>query len=334
MLKKVMVLMLLAMVLATSTAAADELVIYSGRNERFVLPLIQAFEQETGIRVQLLSGDAAQYVYRLQAEQRNPRADLLVSNDGALLEVARSLDLLMPASVDGIEQIPTNFRAEDGSWIGLAARTRVLMYNKDLISAEEMPTSILDLADPQWHGEFVITRAGNASMVSHISALRAVYGDDFVKEFIQGMLANEPTIVSGHTDIRRAVGAGEFKFGLVNNYYYHLQLDEPTDNNVGAIYPDQGEDQMGAFVNISGLGLVNGAPNKENALRFIEFLLRPENLREYSFNSMETPLVEGIEAVSYALTIDQYKAADLHLAELGPKYDDTLDLMEAAGFAE
>lgn len=334
MFRRIVFITLLSLLLVQTAAAASNLVIYSGRNERFVLPLVEAFQEQTGIQVQLLSGDAAQFVHRLQAESRNPRGDVLISNDGALLEVARSMDLLQANASPSLEVIPANFRADDGSWVGLAARSRVLMYNKDLISEDEMPKSVFDLTDEQWRGQFVITRAGNASMVSHISAIRAVYGDAFTSQFITDLLANEPTIVSGHTDIRRAVGAGEFKFGLVNNYYYHLQLDEPVDNNVGAIYPDQGPDQMGVFVNVSGIGLVKGAPNEDNARRFIEFLLEPEQMKHYSLTSRETPLVEGIEAFAYALTIAEYQVADLHLAQLGPKYSDTLDLMEAAGFAE
>ncbi len=334
MLQRGLPILLIVLFLFGAAAEATNLVIYSGRNERFVLPLIEAFEDRTGIQVQLLSGDAAQYVYRLQAESRNPRADLLISNDGALLEVARGMGLLMAYDSPSLHAVPDNFRAADGSWVGLAARSRVLMYNKDLISEDEMPKSIFDLTDEQWRGQFVITRAGNASMVSHISAVRAVYGDEFASQFVADLLANEPTIVSGHTDIRRAVGAGEFKFGLVNNYYYHLQLEEAVDNNVGAIYPDQGPDEMGVFVNISGIGLVKDAPNESNAHQFIEFLLEPAQMQQYSMTSRETPLVVGIDAIAYALTIDQYNVADLHLADLGPKYNDTLDLMEAAGFAE
>lgn len=320
--------------LSPMIAQANELTIYSGRNERFVLPLVEQFQKETGIRVNLLSGDAPQFVHRLQTESRRPQADLFISNDGALLEVARNRDLLMGFESPKVEVIPENFRAVDGSWVGLAARARVLMYNTELISEDEMPKSLFDLTDPKYRGEFALTRAGNASMVTHISAVRAIFGDEVTSELIEGILANEPAILRGHTDIRQAVGSGEYKFGLVNNYYYHLQLEEAENNNVAAIYPDQGEGEMGVFVNISGIGLVKNAPNKENAIAFIEFLLSDENQRLYSYTSKETPLVPGIEAVEYAVTIDQYKVADLHLSELGSVYDDTLDLMEMAGFAE
>ncbi len=329
-----LVVLLVFFVAAGAVAEASQLVIYSGRNERFVMPLIEAFQEETGIRVQLLSGDAAQYVHRLQAERNNPRADVFISNDGALLEVARSMDLLMANDSEALEAIPEQYRAPDGAWVGLAARTRVLMYNKDMTTEEEMPASVWDLADPQWHGQFLITRPGNASMVSHISALRVVHGDETTKNFLRGLMDNEPTIVRGHTDIRRAVGAGEYAFGLVNNYYYHLQLEEPRDNHVGAVYPDQGEGEMGAFVNVSGVGLVNGAPNAANALQFIDYLLQPEPMYLYSYNSRETPLVPDIEAVSDAKRIDEYRAAELPLGQLGPMYNTTLDLMEAAGFGE
>ncbi len=331
---RVVTLVSLMLLVLAFDVAASQLVIYSGRSERFVLPLIQEFESETGIQVQLLSGDAAQYIHRLTAEQARPRADLFLANDGAILEVARTQGLFQAITSESTEIIPNSFRAVDDSWIGLAARTRVFMYNTDLMGEADVPQRIMDLADPRYHGQFAITRAGNSSMVTHISALRAMYGDQQVREFLQGVLANEPLILRGHTDIRRAVGAGEVAFGLVNNYYYHLQLDEPVDNQVAAVYPDQGPDEMGAFVNVSGVGLVKGAPNQANALAFIDFLLRTDNLETYSLESRETPLVAGIPAFEHARTIDQYKTADLNLSELGDVYLDTLDLMEAVGFAE
>lgn len=332
--RRILPALLLLLIFSLPSIASNQLTVYSGRSERFVLPLIQAFEAETGIQVQLLSGDAAQYIHRLGAERSRPRADLFLANDGAILEVARTQELLQPIASQSTDIIPDRFRAVDNSWIGLAARTRVIMYNTELAEETDVPSSILDLANPEYHGQFAITRAGNSSMVTHVSALRAVYGDDTVRDFLEGLLANEPLILRGHTDIRRAVGAGEVAFGLVNNYYYHLQLDEPVDNQVAAVYPDQGPDEMGAFVNVSGVGLVAGAPNETNALAFIEFLLRPENLEAYSYESRETPLVAGIPAYEHARTIDEYKSADLDLSALGDVYLDTLDLMEASGFAE
>ncbi|KXZ40389.1 iron(III) transport system substrate-binding protein [Alkalithermobacter thermoalcaliphilus JW-YL-7 = DSM 7308] len=313
---------------------SQKLVIYSGRKEQFVLPLIEKFEQETGIKVELLSGKSSQYAQKIIEEKNNPQADLLIANDAGVMEYLRLQGVLAPNDSKELEKIPANFKSEDGSWVGVSARSRVLMYNKDLISEEEMPKSILDLADPKYKGQFAITKASSEAMVSHIAAIRSIYGDDKTIEFIKGMLANEPLILEGHTDIRKAVGAGEVKFGLVNNYYFHLQLEEEKDNNVGVIYPDQGENEMGTFVNVAGVALIKGAPNEENAKKFIEFLLRDEQQEMFAFDSKETPVLPHIKTLDYAKKINEYKVMEKPLSNLGSVWEDTLNLMEKAGYVD
>ncbi len=315
-------------------AASEELVIYSGRREQFVLPLIETFERETGITVRLLSGSATQYALRILDETSNPQADLFLANDAGVMEKLRIEGALDAYDSPSVEQIPADFNAEDGSWLGLSARARILMYNIHRISEEEMPQSIFDLADPRFARQFAITRAGNESMISHLTAIRIVHGDAALEDLLRGILANEPEILSGHTDIRKAVGSGEFAFGLVNNYYYHLQLMEETDNRVAAIYPDQGEGEMGTFVNIAGVALVRGGPNRANAERFLEFLLEPEQLASFPALNYETPVLPNVPTVDIARPIDTYRRADIDLASLGPAWDETIEVMDRAGYSE
>lgn len=313
---------------------SKELVIYSGRKEQFILPLLEEFEKETGIKVSLLAGSATEYAHRIIEEKNNPQADIFFSNDAAIMEYLKQEGALEAYDSEAVKQIPENFRAEDNSWIGLSARSRVFMFNKDLILAEEMPQSIFDLVDPKYKGEFAITKAGSEAMVSHIAAVRTVFGDDVTEELIKGIMANEPVIMSGHTDIRKAVGSGEVKFGLVNNYYFHLQLEEDTDNNVDAIYPDQGENEMGTFVNIAGIAFVKGGKNSENGKKLAEFLLREEQQEVFAMVNKETPVLPHIKTLDYAKKVDEYKVADIKLSDLSKVWSDTVDLMERAGYAE
>ena len=137
--------------------------------------------------------------------------------------------------------------------------------------------------------------------------------------------------MNGHGDIRKAVGAGEFKFGLVNNYYYHLQLRESKDNNVGVIYPDQGDAEMGAVVNGAGVGFVKGAPNEANAKLFLDWILKPENQKEFSYASLEVPINPAIEVIGEAAKISDYKVHRMPLRDLGKVWEDTRLLIEKAG---
>jgi len=309
---------------------SGELIVYSSRNETFVNDLLAKFEADTGIKVQALhAGGGA--VNRIVEESHNVQADIFISNDISALEYLRMEGLLEGFEPAGIETIDQNYRATDNSWFALSARTRVLMYNKDLISEAEMPKTIWELTDPVWQGQFAITRGGNAGMISHISALRYEWGDEQTAQWVSDVRENAGAIMEGHGDIRRAVGAGEFAFGLVNNYYYHQQLQEPTNNNVGVIYPDQGQDQMGAVVNGAGVAMIKNSPNRNNARIFIEWILLPENQREFSYSSMEVPINPNIEAIGEAAAISDYKVHDMPLYQLGEYFLDTRLLIEEAG---
>lgn len=315
----------------TQGEAGGTLVVYTSRNEDFVKPLLEKFTADTGIEVEALYADD-KVVNRLKEEAVSPRADILIGNDAGALEYLRLQDVLAPAGdLEGIDSIDPKFRAVDDSWFGLSARTRGLIYNKDLIAEDEMPSSIEELADPKWEGRFAVTRGGNGSMIAHISALRAQWGDERTEEWIRTVKDNAGAVTDGHGDIRKAVGAGEFTFGLVNNYYFHQQLAEATDNNVGFIYPDQGDDEMGAFVNAAGVGLVAGGPNPDSAIAFAEWVLLPENQREFSNASLEVPINPEIEAPESAAPIDSYKVSDMALSELGVVWEDTRALIERAG---
>ncbi len=307
------------------------LVVYSSRNENFVDPLLEKFTTDTGIEVSVLhAGDAV--VNKLKEEAGSVQADIIIANDIGALEYLRLEGLLGgPEAVDGIESIDADYRAADNSWVALSARTRVLMYNKDLITEAEVPSRIEDLADPAYEGMFAITRGGNSGMIGHVSALRNEWGDERTEEWIAAVKDNAGAITEGHGDIRRAVGAGEFAFGLVNNYYYHQQLAEPTDNNVGVVYPDQGSGEMGAVVNGAGVGVVAGGPNPEAARVFFEWVLLPENQREFSWASLEVPINPEIEAVPDARPISDYVVHAMPLRELGTVWEDTRALIERAG---
>lgn len=315
-----------------SDKGPGELVVYSARNEQFVQPLLDKFAADTGITVRALhAGSGA--VSRLIEESRNVHADIFISNDVGALEYLRIGGHLQEYEPAGIESIDPRYRAADNSWFALSARTRVLMYNKDLITAETMPNTIWELADPTWAGRFAITRGGNGSMIAHVSALRFEWGDERTAQWIAGVKENAGAIMQGHGDIRRAVGAGEVAFGLVNNYYYHQQLLEPRDNNVGVIYPDQGEGEMGAVVNAAGVAFIKDAPNAENARRFLTWILLPENQREFSYASLEVPINPSIEAFGEAASISDYRVHGMPLSNLGEVFEDTREFIELSGLA-
>ncbi|MCK0472414.1 extracellular solute-binding protein [Halalkalibacter sp. APA_J-10(15)] len=311
---------------------SGELVVYSSRNENFVQALLDKFADETGVTVNALHGaDPLQ----IEEEQGNVQADIFISNDLGALEYLNGQGLLVGFDPEGVETIDEQFRADDNAWIALSARARGFIYNKDLISEDEMPTSMEDLFDPEWanvENGYAITRGGNGGMIGNVSALRYEWGDERTAEWITAIKDNAAGIFEGHGDIRRAVGAGEHAFGLVNNYYYHQQLEEPSDNNVGFIYADQEDGQMGAIANAAGVGLVNEAPNAENAQAFIEWVLNPENQLAFVGESLEVPINPDLDPpYEAALPFNELHVQDMPLKELGNYFEDTRALIEESG---
>ncbi|MGF7186904.1 iron(III) transport system substrate-binding protein [Desulfitispora alkaliphila] len=316
---------------------AGELVVYSGRNERFVQDLLDKFSEETGIEVRALHGANPLQVVE---EANNVQADVFISNDLGALGYLHQQGLLQGSNPEGIETIDEMFRADDNAYFAISARARGFIYNKDMITEEEMPKSIEDLFDAKWaevENGYAITRGGNGGMIGHISALRYQWGDEKTADWIGAVRENAAGIYQGHGDIRRSVGAGEHSFGLVNNYYFHQQLVEPDNNNVGFIYLDQGDDQMGVIANAAGVGLVKGGPNAENANAFIEWLLKPENQAAFVGESLELLINAEFGAVyppevePYIVDFNELKVQDMPVKELGNFFEDTRALIEASG---
>ncbi|OLO26270.1 iron transporter [Alkalihalophilus pseudofirmus] len=311
------------------TELEGEIVVYSNRNEKFVQPLLDKFSEETGIEVRALHEAEA---LQLREEARNVQADVFISNDIGALEYLRMEDLLEGFDPEGVETIDAQYRADDNSWIALSARSRGFIYNKEMITEEEMPKTMEELMDSNWQGQFAITRGGNGGMIGNVSALRNEWGDEKTAEWIEAVKENAAGIYNGHGDIRQAVGAGEHAFGLVNNYYYHQQLEEPTNNNVGFIYPDQGEGEMGVIANAAGVGLVKGSPNEANAKAFIEWLLLPENQLAFVGESLEIPINPEIDPpYEHAVKFTELKVQKMPLKELGQYFEDTKALIEQSG---
>jgi iron(III) transport system substrate-binding protein len=311
-----------------SKAETKELVIYSGRKEKLIQPVLDAFTEETGIKVTMRAGGASELANAIMEEKNNPQADLFVANDAGTLEKLRLEGLLDTYDSEAMSKVPADLKSEDNSWTGVSARTRVIMYNTNLIKEEELPKSVFDLTDPKWKGQVAVAKGSNESVVGHITAIRKIKDEKTAEDFLKGLLANQVKVLKGHTEVRNAVGKGEFKLGLVNHYYYHLQKQEGSP--VGVIYPDQGADQMGTVVNVAGAAIIKGAKNAEAARKFMDFLLKPETQQLFAEVNFEIPVLPGVP-VKDAKALDGFKRADIKLDVLGKEIDNTMNLLEKVG---
>lgn len=306
----------------------SQIVIYSGRKEPLIKPVLDNFEKETGIKVILRSGGASELANAIIEEQKSPAADVFIANDAGTMEMLREKGLLQPNASPALKAVPEDLKAKDGSWIGVSARSRVIMYNTRLVKESELPKSIKDLTDPRWKKQVAMAASSNESMIGHITAWRLTMGDAETEKLLKGLMANQAQSLKGHTEVRKAVGSGEFKLGLVNHYYYHLQKKEGSP--VGVIYPDQGEGQMGVPVNVAGAAIIKGAKNSEAARKFIDYLVKPETQELFAKLNYEIPVVEGVSA-NEARKLTEFKRTPVELEQLGSGLNKTINLIEKVG---
>ena len=306
---------------------SGDLVIYSGRTEPLLQPVIDAFKaKHPNVNVLLKAGSNSELANALLEEQANPQADVFITTELFTVQSLAQEGVFQSYKPVGAEQLPAEFLGADNLWTGLTRRARVIIYNADLVSEDELPTSIFDLTDPKWKGQIAAAGSTNGSMQAQIAAMRQLLGEEETEAWLNGLLDNEVTFFGGHTDVRKAVGAGEFKLGLVNHYYYHLQKAEGS--NVGIIFPDQGQGQIGLITNATAAAVVNDAPHLVAAQAFLDFLVSPEGQELFAEQNYEYPLLSGVGLQPDVQPLDDFRLADVDVVEASQDFEATFNLME------
>lgn len=309
---------------------SSDLIIYSGRSEPLIQPVIDAFKaQYPDVNVLLKAGSNSELANALIEEQVNPQADVFITTELFTVQSLAGQGIFESYLPQGADQLPAEFLGADNAWTGLTLRARVIMYNKDLVSDDELPTSIFDLTDPKWLGQIAAAGSTNGSMQAQIAAMRQLLGNEETEAWLNGLLANQVTFFGGHTDVRKAIGAGEFKLGLVNHYYFHLQLAEGS--NVGIIFPDQGDGQVGLFTNATAAAVVKGSQNPVAAQAILDFLVSEQGQRLFAEQNYEYPLLPDVALKDGVQALDAFRLADVDVVQAALDFDGTFDLMEKVG---
>lgn len=310
-------------------ADSKELVLYSGRKENLVQPVLDAFEKETGIQVVMKAASATELANLIMEEKNNPKADIYLANDAGALEKLRSEKALEAYTSDLLKAVPGDLKAPDNTWHAVTVRTRVIMYNKNLVPESELPKALTDLADPKWKGQIGMATGANESVIANVTALRMTVGEQATEQFLADLKENGIKVYKGHGDVRQAVGRGEVKLGWVNHYYYHQQLAEKENNQVGIIYPDQ--DGRGLTVNISGAAIVKDAKNMANAKKFMDFLLTAETQKLFAEVNYELPVKEGVATREGVRPLAEVKRDPVKLGQFGSEWDKSVQLIDRIG---
>lgn len=294
------------------------LVIYSGRGESLVDPLIQQFAADTGIDVQVRYGGTAEVAATLLEEGENSPADIFYAQDPGGLGAVQEAGLLSELPQELLDRVPERFQSPEGNWIGISGRARVIVYNTDAITDPEtqLPDDLWGFTEPEWQGRLGWAPT-NGSFQAMVTGMRAIWGEERTAEWLQGIQDNDPIVYENNTAIVAATGAGEVDAGFVNHYYLFRFIAEEGESFGARNYflPAGGP---GSLIMVSGAGILETAPNRENAQRFLEYLLSTDGQQYFASETYEYPLIDGVETSPLLPPLQELdqQAVDIELAQM------------------
>jgi iron(III) transport system substrate-binding protein len=310
-----------AVVIATAgSSSSDELVLYSARSHYGEEEPFERFAADTGTDLTLRGGSASELYERLISEGGNTPADVLITVDAANLWRAKEAGLLEPISSAALDEgVPEDLRDPDGAWYGLTLRARTIMRSAERVGPDEV-TTYEGLGDPRWKGRLCLRSGTSEYNVSFVADRLAKDGRAETERMLRRWMANEPEILGSDTDVLEAIADGDCDVGLTNHYYLEREREEDPDFPVQAVWADQAG--RGTHVNLSGLGVVRGSDNKQEATELIEFLVAPEQQRVFQQNNHEFQVAECCE----------FKRDPIDVAAAGARLDEAITLMDEVGW--
>ena len=304
-----------------------DITVYSGRQEELVADLFEQFEDATGIEVDVRYGDSAELAATIAEEGDNTPADVFFAQDAGSLGSVAAEGLLAELPAGTLAKVDERFQDPESRWVGTSGRVRVVAYNTDELSEDELPDSIWDYADPSWHGRLGLAPT-NASFQAMVTAMRLESGDERTRQWLEGIAANEPRIFENNVQTVEAIAAGEIDAGFVNHYYLYGLLDEEPDAAVANHFLEPGD--AGALVNVAGVGILRTTDRPGMAQQLVDYLLGPGQ-EYFSTETDEYPLVAGVGPRTELPPLTDLHGPDVALGALGPELEATLEMIDSAG---
>lgn len=323
---------------ATGAMAQGELNLYSSRHYDTDERLYTEFEEKTGITINRIEGKADELIERIKSEGRNSPADILLTVDAGRIWRAEQMDLLQPVETEFLNaRIPAYLRHPDGLWYGFSQRARIIFYDRERVSPTQIQTYD-DLADAALKGMVCTRSSSNIYMLSLMAAQIEHKGEQAAKDWAAGVYENRARDPQGgDTDQLRGIASGECAVAVANTYYFARALrkdvkglDETEIAKIGWVFPNQST--TGAHVNISGAGVVATAPNKENAVKFLEYLASESAQAYFSAGNDEYPAVPGVELSESVAQLGLFRQDTMNLAKLGENQPTAQKLYDEVGY--
>ncbi|AWI30322.1 iron ABC transporter substrate-binding protein [Streptomyces tirandamycinicus] len=291
------------------------LVIYSGRNENLVAPLIEKLEEHLGTTVDVRYGGSAELSAQLLEEGDETEAGLFLSQDAGALGALSKEGRLTPLPPATLDKVAPNYRSSAGDWVGVSGRVRVIAYNSEKVTAP--PGSVHDLVKPEWKGKIGYAPA-NASFQAFVTGMRVLEGDEATRTWLKGLKANSPKAYDSNLNVLDAVDSGEVSLGLLNHYYWYEKAAEKGADKLRAKVHYLPNGDPGGLVNVAGVGLLKGADKQQSAYaqKAADFLLSAESQRYFAEETKEYPLAAGVEQAEGVPPLDSLQPPQIDLGRL------------------
>ena len=327
-----------AITVSTLTAAqAQELNLYSSRHYDTDERLYSDFTAATGITVNRIEGNADELIARMQAEGANSPADVFLTVDTVRLARAADMGLLQPIESEILEtRVPAYLQDDDNNWFAFSQRARILFYDKTEVT--NPPQSYQDLAKPEYAGQVCIRSATNVYTQNIVAALIAQLGEAAVQDWataVVGNFARAPH--GGDTDQLRGIASGECNIAMSNTYYYSRIIREGDSQitpeqlaNIGWVFPNQND--IGAHMNVSGGGVAANAPNRENAIKFLEYLTSEQAQQYFSAGNDEYPAVPGVGLAPSVAALGIFRPDTIDLSDIAANVEAAVTVLNTAGW--
>ena len=302
---------------SASAAESDKKVtLYSGRSEDLVQPILDEFTDETGIEVEVRYDKTPAMAAQLIEEGEGSPADVFLSQDAGALGAVAKEGLFTPLAQETLDRVPETYRDDEGDWVGLTGRVRVLAYNEEKVPEADLPTSVDELTDPKWKGRVGVAPT-NASFQTFVTALRLQKGEDEARTWLEDFAANDPQRREKNGEILADVDAGTIDVGLINHYYLYEMAKEkgvaPEDMKASLHFFEDGD--LGSLVNVSGIGLV-GEQEDADAQKLVDYLLSEKGQQYFVEETFEYPMVDGVEPPAGLPALEDLEAPDVDLNDL------------------
>jgi iron(III) transport system substrate-binding protein len=309
-------------------SGATTLTLYNAQHEDLMQAVVDGFTEKTGIKVEFRSGDDAELANQIVQEGKASPADVFVTENSPSVQVVADAGLFSPVGEAALAQVPEQYRPSSGSWVGFAARSTVLAYNPGLISESQLPASMMDLANPEWKGK-VGFPPGGADFQAIVSAVLSLRGEAATRTWLQG-LADGKAIYQGNSAVMQAVNEGKIPVGIIYHYYWFKdQAESGANSNSVKLHYFKNQDP-GAFVSVSGAGVLASSGHQKEAQEFVQYLTSADGQRRLAESTaLEYAVANGAASADVLPPLSTLGAPTVDPGSLnGPK---VTELMQAAG---